>query len=96
MRRLTVKRYKRTFGGEGNVLYSDCGGGYTTECTCLNSSTFNVYLLLCTCRTVILLFMAPKSTCLKSAVISEERKIDLTSVKFPFCFKQFIKKNFMY
>lgn len=38
----------------------------------------------------------PKSTCLKSAVISEERKTDLTPVKFLFCFKQFIKKYFMY
>lgn len=40
--------------------------------------------------------MGPKSTYLKSAVITEERKIDLTPVKFLFCFKQFIKKNVMY
>lgn len=58
-------------------------------------STFNIYLL-CICKTVILLSMGPKCTCLKSAVISEERKIDLPPVKFLFCFKQFIKKNFMY
>lgn len=33
---------------------------------------------------------------LKSAVTSEERKIDLPPMKFLFFFMQYIKKNFMY
>lgn len=63
---------------------------------CRSLLAFDVYLSLRTWRTAILSLMGPKSTCLKSVVISEERKIDLTPVKFLFCFKQFIKKYFMY
>lgn len=59
-----------------------------TSALCILAN-FHVYLLLCTCRTVILLGMGPISTYLKSAVIFEERKIDSTPVKSLFCFQDF-------
>ena len=34
---LIAKRYKRTFGGTGNVLYLDSGGSYTIVYICPNS-----------------------------------------------------------
>lgn len=65
-----------------------------TSALCILAN-FHVYLLLCTCRTVILLGMGPISTYLKSAVIFEERKIDSTPVKSLFCFQDF-KTYFMH
>ena len=31
---LTTKRYKKAFGGDGNVLYLDCGISYTGVYIC--------------------------------------------------------------
>ena len=34
---MTIKGHKRTFWGDGNVLYLDYGDSYTTECVCQKS-----------------------------------------------------------
>lgn len=35
-RELTSKRHERTFGGDGNVFYHNCGDDYMTEYVCQN------------------------------------------------------------
>ena len=42
---LTAKAQKESFGGDGNILYFDGGGGYMGKYIFLNSC--NIHLLVC-------------------------------------------------
>ena len=39
---LTGKGTKKSFGGNGNILYLDCDGNYTTVYICQNSSKYTL------------------------------------------------------
>lgn len=39
---LTAKRYKETIWGDGNVLYLDCGVGYTSVYICQYSLNYTL------------------------------------------------------
>lgn len=43
----TAKGHERTLGDNGNVVYSDCGGGYVDINVCQNSSNCTLGTFCC-------------------------------------------------